>query len=548
MKLKNKEIKEILLNNNYISEEDIKEAEKFVKTHQSSIVSYLFDRNLITKDILGQAIAESFGLSYSDLNSNQPTKEQVLKIPEDIAKQYRVVFFRDQGKTVIITTDNPKQNEISKVLGFVFKSKKLKLTYSLPGDIDDALLYYRKPLETRFSEIIKSGKKIAPELINEIIEDALSYGSSDIHLEPREEKTVVRFRIDGVLHRAGEIPKDNYQNILNRIKIKANLRIDEHSASQDGSIHIIKGGRSIDMRVSIVPVLGGEKTVIRLLFKYVHDFTFSGLGVSLKNQGIINRASHKPFGMILAVGPTGSGKTTTLYTTLKKLNSSETNITTIEDPVEYKIKGLNQIQVNPATNLTFAQGLRSIIRQDPDIILVGEIRDEETAKISVNAALTGHLLFSSFHSNNASTTIPRLLDMGIESFLLSSTLELIIAQRLVRTICEECRYSYVVKKKDFKDEFPEANKFFKKENVTLYKGKGCPRCANTGYKGRTAIFELISVTQEMKELILKNPSANTVQKLARKQGFPSLFEDGIRKVKNGTTTLEEVLRVAKPDK
>jgi type II secretory ATPase GspE/PulE/Tfp pilus assembly ATPase PilB-like protein len=257
-------------------------------------------------------------------------------------------------------------------------------------------------------------------------------------------------------------------------------------------------------------------------------------------------ASRKPFGMVLAVGPTGSGKSTTLYALLKTFNRNEVNLTTIEDPVEYKISGANQIQVNTQTDLTFAKGLRSIVRQDPDIILVGEIRDRETAEIAVNAALTGHLLFSTFHSNDAATGIPRLMDMGIEPFLLSSTLQLIAAQRLVRKVCENCRFSVPTTIIDLEKVLPDAKKYFSESKMTLYRGKGCKACGNKGYQGRTAIYEFIRNTPELQDLILKNPSSQEIWAVARKQGSKSLFEDGIEKVKKGVTTLEELLRVASP--
>ncbi|MFZ2881813.1 MAG: GspE/PulE family protein, partial [Candidatus Moraniibacteriota bacterium] len=358
------------------------------------------------------------------------------------------------------------------------------------------------------------------------IEDALILNASDIHFEPQVDIVVIRFRVDGVLQEVGRIPKTYYDNMLNRIKVQANLRTDEHASAQDGAIHYENAENTADIRVSMVPILDGEKVVMRILSKYVRGFNLSSLGLSAENERILNEAVKKPFGMILVVGPTGSGKTTTLYSLIRMLNRTEVNIATIEDPVEYKIQGINQIQVNKETNLTFSQGLRSIVRQDPDIILVGEIRDDETVEISVNAALTGHLLFSTFHANDAETAIPRLLDMKIEPFLLASTIELIIAQRLVRRICENCRYSYLEKKQ------------------TFYKGKGCDVCNNTGYKGRIAIFEFIQVTQEMQDLVLKHPSSNEIWKLAKKQGSKTLFEDGMEKVKNGTTTLEELRRVA----
>ena len=316
-------------------------------------------------------------------------------------------------------------------------------------------------------------------------------------------------------------------------------------AAQDGSIHFVKNERIIDFRVSIIPIIEGEKIVMRLLSEYVKAFALADLGLNALHQKLIKEASQKPFGMILVTGPTGAGKTTTLYAVLKILNHIDINITTIEDPIEYRIAGLNQIQVNLQTNLTFAKGLRSIVRQDPDVILVGEIRDNETAEIAVNAALTGHLLLSTFHANDAATAIPRLLDMGIEPFLLASTMEVLIAQRLVRKVCQSCRHSYFVSLNELSKFFPSAKEYFSKTN-TLYKGKGCHVCNQTGYKGRIAIFEFISITPKMKELILTNPSTKRIWELATKEGAQTLFEDGLIKVKQGETTIEELLRVAAP--
>ncbi len=530
------DLKEILLKGNYVSPEDIKKAETWAKANKSTIEEYLLTQGIITKDILGQAWSEFYKVPYADLNTKTPSREQVLKIPESLATANRFVLFSENDTDAVIATDNPaKAGQILLQLNPIFPNKKISLAYSVSEDIDANFIHYRKPLETRFSEIVAGQTKVAPEIIDEIVADALAFKASDIHFEPQEKEVVVRFRVDGVLHEAGRFSKLVYENILNRIKVQAHLRIDEHFSAQDGAIRFVKGKNSVDMRVSVIPVLDGEKITIRLLAEYVKGFTFSDLGVSEKDQATFLTAAKKPFGMILVTGPTGSGKTTTLYALLKILNDPTVNITTIEDPVEYKILGVNSIQVNPQTNLTFAKGLRSIVRQDPDIILVGEIRDLETAEIAVNAALTGHLLFSTFHANDAATAIPRLLDMGIEPFLMASTLELVIAQRLLRKICDQCRVSYTSDDKRF---FPKAS--------TLYKGKGCKNCGNTGYKGRTAIFELIEIDDSLEDLILKHPSSREIWELAQKNGAHSLFEDGLEKVKNGITTLEELMRVALP--
>lgn len=524
------DIKKILLAENYVSLEDMTKAEKYAKDNHVSVTDYLFNEEILTKDLFGQAMAEFFKVEYSDLNSYLPDKKQTLLIPEEIAKQFKVVVFKQNEKEVVIATDNPTQAGVLEALKQIFPKQKIILSYSLLEDIEESFVHYRKTLETRFGKIIEQEGKVIPQIIDEIIQDSLIFNASDIHFEPQSEEVLIRFRIDGVLQEVGRIPKNYYENMINRIKVQANLRTDEHLSSQDGAIHYEKGESVADIRVSIVPILDGEKVVMRILSKYVRGFNLSNLGLSTANEKMLIEASSKPFGMILVVGPTGSGKTTTLYSLIRILNKPEVNIATIEDPAEYKIKGINQIQVNRETNLDFSAGLRSIVRQDPDIILVGEIRDNETVEIAVNAALTGHLLLSTFHANDAATAIPRLLDMKVEPFLLASTMELIIAQRLVRRICENCRYSYTENKQ------------------TVYKGKGCNVCNNTGYKGRIAIFEFIQITAQMQDLILKNPSSKEIWKIASKQGSKTLFEDGMEKVKSGITTLEEVERVASKKK
>jgi type II secretory ATPase GspE/PulE/Tfp pilus assembly ATPase PilB-like protein len=528
-----------------LGKEELDKAQSYAKAHNISIEEYLLNEGLINKELLGQAIAESYGIPYADLEAVPPSREQVLKIPEDIAKKYHLVYFGSSADGQIIATDNPKQAGLKEIIDKKFAGKII-LNYSHPEDIEAAFIYYRKPLDTRFAKIIEEEERVAPEIIEEIIEDAQAFGASDIHFEPQEKDVLIRFRVDGVLHEAGRIPSKFYGNILNRIKIQAHLRIDEHFSAQDGAIRFIDSDKIIDMRVSIVPTLTGEKIAIRLLSKYVKSFNLGNLGLSVADQKRIDEVSKKPFGMLLVCGPTGSGKTTTLYALLKTINSPDVNITTIEDPVEYRIAGTNQIQVSSQTNLSFASGLRSIVRQDPDIILVGEIRDNETAEISVNAALTGHLLLSTFHANDAATAIPRLLDMKVEPFLLSSTIEAIVSQRLVRQICKNCRHSVNISSEGIKKISPDLVKYFPKANTVVYSGKGCKSCNNTGYKGRIGIFEIIFMTAELKDLILKNPDTKQIWELARQQGSHSLFEDGLEKVEKGVTTLEELVRVAPP--
>lgn len=543
MKFDQEKIIQLLLAGNYMREEDIQKAKKFFSAGGSSVLDYLMSEGLISRDIIGQAMAESFRVPYADLNSNKPTRDQALKIPEDLGKRTRAVFFKEIKEKIAVTTDDPSQENLKAELEKVFPNKLVEIMFSLPEDIDAVLAYYQKNLETKIAKIIEGKKQVASEILNEVFEDAITLHASDIHFEPESSDVLIRFRVDGALRDAARIPKEQYENILNRVKVQSGIRLDEHFAAQDGAMQSRIGDTIVDLRVSIVPTVEGEKIVLRILSSYIQGLVLSELGLSAEDRAVLEEAAQKPFGMIIVTGPTGSGKTTTLYALLKILNQSDVNITTIEDPVEYKMRGINQIQVNPATNLRFANGLRSIVRQDPDIILVGEIRDEETAKIAVNAALTGHLLLSTFHANDAATAIPRMLDMGIEPFLLSSTLEFIVAQRLARRICKHCKQSETVDAKEIIKKNSALKNYFNEPQYTFYKGNGCKACGFSGYRGRIAVFEIIQITPELQELILKNPSSQAIWDMASKQGALSMFEDGAEKVKNGATTLEELLRV-----
>ncbi len=538
-------VKALLLKESYISEEDSKAAEKVAKD-SAGYIDYLIRAQLLSKTLLGQALAEGYGLPFADLGSNPPSKENVTAIPEETARASRLVVFHAANDDVVVATDKPDPGLVT-VIKQQFPHKQVTIAYTLPEYITIAFDQYEQPLETRFSKILSTSQRVAPEMVDEIIKDALSFRASDIHFEPSTDTVMVRFRVDGSLREAGKLPKENYDNILNRIKVESGMRIDEHLAAQDGALQRKFTDRAVDLRVSLVPTVEGEKVVMRVLGSYVQSFTFSDVGMSQAHQDILERSITKPFGMILTVGPTGSGKTTTLYSLLKMLNKTDVNITTIEDPVEYKVTGINQIQVREASGVTFAKGLRAIVRQDPDIILVGEIRDRETAEISVNAALTGHLLLSTFHSNDAATAAPRLIEMGIEPFLLASTIEVIIAQRLVRTICSRCRYSLPVSEAAAELHVAgfDARQYFNAGD-NVYAGKGCNVCAGSGYQGRTALFEIIEVTPEMQELLMQSPSNRKIEQLARSQGSQPMFADGITKIKQGATTLSEVLRVVPP--
>jgi len=496
-----------------------------------AVLNNLIENKSLSFQIFSQATAEYYKLPFFDIHNHKPNEDIIKKLPENVAKEYHAVLvIKDDNKLTIATDNVSKVEEIKKIALSLFPKSEIKIVYALKKLIDDLLETYKNALSTRFNEIIQSGNHVAPEIINQIIEDALSLRASDIHIEPEEEEVIVRFRIDGLLSEAGRLPKKYYENILNKIKVEGTLRIDEHNSAQDGSMRFMKDDKKADLRISILPTIFGEKVVLRILSYYVGSFALNELGLSPDNQKTLENISKKPFGMILVTGPTGSGKTTTLYAALKHINNKNINITTIEDPVEYRIVGINQVQVNNKTNLTFAEGLRSIVRQDPDVILVGEIRDKETAEIAVNAALTGHLLFSTFHANDAVTVIPRLLDMGIESFLLSSTLEAVVAQRLVRRICQNCIHS---------EELNTPILGIK----TIYKGLGCDVCNYSGYQGQIGVFEVMPITNEIKDAIINNPDKNSIEKIARLQGVQSMFDDGIDKVRQGLTTFEEIIRV-----
>lgn len=544
MPIKEVDLKSLLVKEHYVTEEDMKNAEEHAKKTNGSFVESLISQDLLSDRLLGQAQAEYYKTGFSDLESAPPGQKDLEKLPREVSVGKRIVFVGEDKGVSVFATDDPSRPGLNALIKKSFPKARIKINFALPHSLDSVLSHYRKPLATRFSKIIAAKSHIAPEIIDEILSEAVSFRASDVHFEPRGGETVVRFRVDGVLQEAGTIPKEYYGNILNRIKVQGKLRIDEHLAAQDGAMRQEIGERAVDFRISVVPVVEGEKVVLRIMASYVKGIALTDLGFEPNDQTLLEAAAEKPYGMILVVGPTGSGKTTTLYSVLRLLNKPEVNITTIEDPVEYKVAGINQIQVNTQTGLTFAKGLRSIVRQDPDVIMVGEIRDLETAEIAVNAALTGHLLLSTFHANDAATVIPRLLDMGIEPFLLASTLDVIVAQRLVRKICENCRYSTTIEREKLLLPGKLASKFFKNKTCTVYQGKGCAVCSNSGFRGRTAVFEIIRMTPELQDLVVKSPSSKDIWSLARKQGSVSLFEDGLNKVKNGVTTIAELMRVA----
>lgn len=537
-----KEAQSIFVDGGYVSPENFALVEK-----EGDIVSALVSKNILTPDLVGQAVAEHAAVSYADINSNGVAHGWHEKISEEDARTYRFIIFSVAPKKrhVVAATDALKNRaEIVASVKKGYPGYTIEVAYGLSVDIDGALRAYQKPLQDRLKEILSQESKRVSTSLDEVLKEALDRNVSDIHFEPRKEKVSIRFRVDGVLSVVGEVSDEYYKSIVNRIKILAGLRIDEHTKTQDGSIRTVDGaGDSVDLRVSVAPTISGEKVVIRVLSKYTERSYLEDLGFTEKQASAIMAAAENPLGFIVVSGPTGSGKTTTLHTLLSSITSPEINITTIEDPVEYRLKDANQIQVNEAQGITFAKGLRSIVRQDPDVILVGEVRDIETAEISINAALTGHRVFTTFHASSASITIPRLLDMGVEEFLLSSTLSVIVGQRLVRKLCSECRFSYQVPVKDIPVE--KANRFFDAKQ-TLYDAKGCPACGGTGYRGRIAVAEVLQVSDGLRNLILQKADAASLENQAIQDGMNTMFISGIEKVKRGETSLAELLRVVTP--
>jgi len=547
----------VISNLNLIDPKKLSEAAVAAKTQKLPLEELLVKLDLISDENLGKVIADVYSLPFITL-SKITVDPQILKIiPQIVAKKQKLIVFARDSKGLKVATCNPQNTQM-----FQFISKKtgenINLYYATAHDINDAISSYEKDIQKSFEQLLDNAVKSAnvgqspdapvAKIVDLLIAYAYDNKASDIHIEPLKDITLIRFRIDGVLHDVLNLPRSIHDQIVSRIKVLSKLRTDEHLNAQDGKMQAHLEDEDLDLRVSIVPITKGEKVVLRLLSAVSRQFTLSNLGMGESEIEKVRNGFNKSYGMVLSTGPTGSGKTTTIYAILKVINTRDRNISTIEDPVEYDIQGINQIQVNNKTNLTFASGLRSILRQDPNVIFVGEIRDNETAGIAINSAMTGHLVLSTMHTNDAATTLPRLLDMEIEPFLVSSTVNVIIGQRLVRKICEKCRASVSTTVENLKKQIPaeQIKKHFGVNGqIRIYQGKGCAICHNTGYTGRIGLFEVLEITNAIKELIASKANSSTIAQKATEEGMITMMDDGLTKVSLGITTIEEVLRATK---
>ena len=579
MKVEPQQLKAFLLDANLVTEKQFKKAQRIAEKTKQRVGHVLVSEGLISEEELIKMEAYILGIPFVNLEKEIVPPEVLKIIPEPIARHYNIVAFRKKENNLEVAMLDP---EDLRTIDFIKKKSNLRILPRLTTQksIKNVLKQYKKTLQAEFSQIIKKQaqdvktikeegekqggeelKKVAEEipivrLVETLLKHAIMENASDIHIEPMEKEVLVRYRIDGILHDAMTLPKHISPGIVARIKVLSNLKLDEHRLPQDGRFKLEVEGDKYSVRVSILPVFDGEKIVMRLLSETSKGFTLEELGFRGQALEQVQTALRKPVGLVLVTGPTGSGKTTTLYAMMEILNTPEVNISTIEDPIEYRMPRINQTQVRPKIGLTFAEGLRSLVRQDPDIIMVGEIRDNETAGLAINAALTGHLVLSTLHTNNAAGAIPRLIDMKVEPFLISSTLDIIIAQRLVRRLCEE-KEEYHLTDSEIKKiakycDIKQVTKVLQEEKLlkrkeclkdaTFYRPKPTKKC-KTGYKGRLGIYEVLPVTQSIKELIVKNANTDQIQAQAQKEGMRTMIEDGFVKAVQGITSIEEVLRV-----
>jgi type IV pilus assembly protein PilB len=558
MELTRDAIEKMFVESGLITPEKFARAEEQAHTEGIPLAEELVRMGFVSDEHLGRTVADHFDLKFVDLSSVPVSEECLAMLPEVVARAQRAVVVSIAPDVIEVASERLDHYEFLRLLEKK-TGARVVLSYATHAGIDTALRRYKGDLRLEIERLIaqsiegeEQGSIVA--LVDRFLEHAYENRASDIHIEPAADHVVLRFRVDGLLHEAVRYPKALHEKIVFRTKIMARMQTDEHASAQDGRFAHEIDGESFDVRVSIIPITEGENIVMRLLDSASGVYSLENLGFGPEDYARIVKATEAPHGMIMAVGPTGSGKTTLLYALLQRLNDRSVNITSIEDPVEYHIEGVQQTQVNPKKDLTFAKGLRSIVRQDPDIIMVGEIRDEETADIAINAALTGHLLLSTLHTNDAATTFPRLAEMNVEPFLVASSVNLIIALRLVRKICLDCKESHRITKEQVAliESHPDILRFVREisgkeeiDGLRLYRGGGCVRCGKTGFARRVGIFETLEVDDSIRALVTKSAPAATINDQAIKNGMTSLLYDGVRKALAGVTTFEEVFRVAK---
>lgn len=582
MRVELQQLKAFLLDSGLLTKVQFEKAQKKALKTNKKIEDVLISENLISEEKLIKLEAYILGIPFINLEKEIIPSEILKIIPEPIARSNNIIAFRKQENNLEVAMLDP---EDLRTIEFIKKTTPLKILPRLttPKSIKNVLRQYQKSLKVEFGEIIEKEakdikdiknikekkevkekeqlKKVAAEMpivriVDTLLKHAILQRASDIHIEPLKKEVIIRYRIDGILHDAMTLPKIASSGIVARIKVLSSLKLDEHRLPQDGRFKIEARDYKYSIRVSILPVFDGEKIVMRLLSETAKAFTLEELGLRDKVLEKIQNSLRKPTGMILVVGPTGCGKTTTLYSMLEILNVPGVNISTVEDPVEYRMPRINQTQIRPKIGLTFASGLRSLVRQDPDIIMVGEIRDTETTNLAINAALTGHLVLSTLHTTDAAGTIPRLIDMKAEPFLISSTLSIILAQRLVRRLCEE-KEKYYLNASEVKNlnKYCDLNKILKileEEkivkpkasfgNIPFYRPKPSKKCSD-GYKGRVGIYEALPITETIKEMIVKKATSDQITVQAQKEGMRIMIEDGFIKAAQGLTSIEEVLRV-----
>ncbi|PIR96817.1 MAG: hypothetical protein COT91_04670 [Candidatus Doudnabacteria bacterium CG10_big_fil_rev_8_21_14_0_10_41_10] len=581
MALSTEVIKEVITENDLVPKDQLLDLEKQANEKKVPLERYLIVKKAINEDQLATSLAKKYKVDTVDLKEEKIDQAVLSLIPEPIARRHRVVAFKKKGKELFVAMLDPDDLQTRE---FIKKKTDFEVVPFLPtfSGFDFALSKYHTSLKTEFENIMKDRKdgffdkeedkgsedleKMAEEIpvvrvVETLLEYAMFENASDIHIEPQEKEVMVRYRIDGVLHDVMTLPKVILPALIARIKVLSALKIDEHRLPQDGRFKIEKNNRKISFRVSTIPIFDGEKIVMRLLEEGATALTLEQLGFTGKALDDIKRNLKKPHGMTLVTGPTGSGKSTTLYTVLSLLNTKKVNISTIEDPIEYRVPGVNQMQVNPKIELTFARGLRALLRQDPNIIMIGEIRDNETAEEAVHAAMTGHLVLSTLHTNSSAGALPRLLDMNIEPYLIASTVNNIIGQRLARKLCEHCKKKQKIEKKALEGLEKDFNlkrlmEVMKREGVIIgthkdlgdlefYKAVGCEKCGETGYKGRLGIFEVLPISAEIMRLILIKASSTELEKVAVADGMVLMWQDGFIKAHQGLTTIDEVMRVSR---